>query len=248
MNDGFVYKKWYRDMLAAYPKPVREEVNNAIIAYGLLEELISLKSLAWAAFQIIKVDIDLDREEEQRREAKSQQMRRLVERRWEKRKSAVNTNVDTDVFTDVCTTQNSVEATLPENPKPRAHDTNLQLSIPIQQEEKIDKEKVRKEKETEKKNALDKRTEVFYQSLIPYVERYGKEMVRHFFDFWSEPNKSRTKMRWELERTFEINRRLSTWARRDKTFKHEDSRTTNQRIDEALDIMRSLEAEGRDTT
>ena len=244
MNDGFVYKKWYRDMLAAYPKPVREEVNNAIIAYGLLEELISLKSLAWAAFQIIKADIDRDREEEQRREAKSQQMRKLVERRWEKRKSAVHTHV----YTDVYTSQNSVEVTLPKNPKPRAHDTNLQLSIPIQQEEKIDKEKVSKEKETEKKNPLDKRMEVFYQSLIPYVERYGKEMVRHFFDFWSEPNKSRTKMRWELEPTFEINRRLSTWARRDKTFKHEDSRTSNQRIDEAIDIMRTLEAEGRDTT
>lgn len=244
MNDGFVYKKWYRDMLAAYPKPVREEVNNAIIAYGLLEELISLKSLAWAAFRIIKADIDRDREEEQRREAESQRMRKLVNRRWEKRKSAVHTNVHTNVHT----TQNSVEATLPENPKPRAHDTNLQLSIPIQAEEKIDKEKVRKEKETEKKNPLDKRTEVFYQSLIPYVERYGKEMVRHFFDFWSEPNKSRTKMRWELEKTFEINRRLSTWARRDKTFRNEDSRTSNQRIDEAIDIMRTLEAEGRDTS
>jgi hypothetical protein len=247
MNDGFVYKKWYRDMLAAYPKPVREEVNNAIIAYGLLEELISLKSLAWAAFQIIKADIDRDRDEEQRREAKSLHMRKLAERRWEKQKSVVHTNVNTDVYTDVnthvCTSQNSVEATSPENPKPRAHDNNLQLSIPIQQEEKIDKEK-----ETEKKNPLDKRMEVFYQSLIPYVERYGKEMVRHFFDFWSEPNKSRTKMRWELEPTFEINRRLSTWARRDKTFRNEDSRTSNQRIDEAIDIMRTLEAEGRDTS
>jgi hypothetical protein len=47
---------------------------------------------------------------------------------------------------------------------------------------------------------------------------YGKEMVRKFFDYWSELNKSQTKMRWELEKTFEISKRLSTWSSRDKTF------------------------------
>ena len=36
------------------------------------------------------------------------------------------------------------------------------------------------------KAATLKRRDEFYNSLVPYVERYGKEMIRAFFDYWSE--------------------------------------------------------------
>ena len=69
----------------------------------------------------------------------------------------------------------------------------------------------------------------FYNSLVPYVDKYGKEMVRDFYDYWTEPNRSRTKMRFELERTFEVSRRLSTWAAREKNIVNNgNSRTSNQ--------------------
>ena len=44
-------------------------------------------------------------------------------------------------------------------------------------------------------------------------------MLRKFFDYWSEMNKSRTKMRYEGEKTWETSKRLATWASRDKDFK-----------------------------
>ena len=44
-------------------------------------------------------------------------------------------------------------------------------------------------------------------------------MLRKFFDYWSEMNKSGTKMRFELERTWEVSKRLATWASRDNNFK-----------------------------
>lgn len=66
------------------------------------------------------------------------------------------------------------------------------------------------------KAATLKRKEDFYNSLVPYVIRYGKEMIRAFFDYWSELNKSETKMRFETEKTWELARRLSTWANREK--------------------------------
>ena len=65
---------------------------------------------------------------------------------------------------------------------------------------------------------LESRKNKFIEDLKSFVEVYGKEMVRKFFDYWSELNKSQTKMRWELEKTFEISKRLSTWSSRDKTF------------------------------
>lgn len=72
------------------------------------------------------------------------------------------------------------------------------------------------EKKAAAKAATIARKEEFYDSLVPYVEMYGKEMVREFFDYWSEMNKSETKMRFEQQPTWEIGRRLSTWAKREK--------------------------------
>lgn len=37
--------------------------------------------------------------------------------------------------------------------------------------------------------------------------------IRKFVLYWTELNKSGTRQRWELERTFEVSRRLGTWLR-----------------------------------
>ena len=66
------------------------------------------------------------------------------------------------------------------------------------------------------KAATLSRKNVFYQSLVSYVGQYPKEMIRAFFDYWSELNKSETKMRYELEKTWELPRRLATWANRER--------------------------------
>ena len=70
----------------------------------------------------------------------------------------------------------------------------------------------------------EKREQEFYDSLVPYVEVYGKEMIRAFFDYWTEPNKSGTQMRFELERTWCLSRRLGTWAKNNA--KYERSSTS----------------------
>jgi len=44
-------------------------------------------------------------------------------------------------------------------------------------------------------------------------------MIRAFYDYWTEPNKSNTQFRKELEKTWDTERRLSTWAKNDKNFK-----------------------------
>ena len=73
------------------------------------------------------------------------------------------------------------------------------------------------------------RKQKFYDSLVQYVEKYGKEMIREFFDYWSEMNRSQTMMRFEQQRTWETARRLAMWASRDKKFnKNGGSKTTDQ--------------------
>ena len=39
-------------------------------------------------------------------------------------------------------------------------------------------------------------------------------MIRAFFDYWSEPNKAKTKMRYEMQKTWDVSGRLRTWERR----------------------------------
>jgi len=64
------------------------------------------------------------------------------------------------------------------------------------------------------KNFLD-RKEKFKQSIAVHVELYGKETCNEFFKYWTEPNKSKTKMAFEIQKTWDVSRRLERWARND---------------------------------
>ena len=70
----------------------------------------------------------------------------------------------------------------------------------------------------EKEERMKARMTDFYNSLVPYVATYGKQMVREFFDYWSEPNKSKSAMRFESEKTWDLVRRLDYWQRRSSSY------------------------------
>jgi hypothetical protein len=70
----------------------------------------------------------------------------------------------------------------------------------------LDKQLVQKE------DKIKAKQKDFYNKLIPFVATYGKEMVREFYSYWVEPNKSMTKIKWELEATWDFNLRLQRWA------------------------------------
>lgn len=67
-------------------------------------------------------------------------------------------------------------------------------------------------------NKIESRKLKFADTLKPFLETYGKEMIRKFYDYWTEPNKSNTKFKMELEKTWSLERRLETWASREKEF------------------------------
>ena len=71
-----------------------------------------------------------------------------------------------------------------------------------------------------------KREKEFYDSLVPYVEVYGKEMIREFYNYWTEPNKSGTQMRFELQPTWCLSRRLCTWAKNNDKYERVSTSTS----------------------
>lgn len=68
----------------------------------------------------------------------------------------------------------------------------------------------------EKQTAMVARQKEFANALVPFVDQYGKKLIRAFYNHWSEPNKSKTKMKFELEKTWEIGLRLQKWEDNDR--------------------------------
>ena len=62
--------------------------------------------------------------------------------------------------------------------------------------------------------AVETRKKQFYQSIIPYTEKYDREMLNDFFQYWTELDKHRRRMRFEMQKTWETGKRLATWERK----------------------------------
>lgn len=86
-----------------------------------------------------------------------------------------------------------------------------------------------KKKEEHDAELTERRMQKFYESLVPYVEQYGRQMVRDFYDYWTERNKSGTKMRFEMEKTWDTARRLVRWDMNNNNFKKRDYGCENQK-------------------
>lgn len=189
-------------------------------------ELVTDNRVLAMTFAVFKAQIDRGAT---KYEETCQKRKEAINKRWERYKSIQeNTNEYN------CIDVNTKEGNNNPNPKPKPQN--------------------KKESEKKKIDAahaatlLEGRKEDFYNSLIPFVTQYGKETVRAFFDYWSEPNRSNSKMRFELERTWDLARRLSTWVSRDNQFIHRNGTNDNRgsaesRAQDAANIIASLAAE-----
>ena len=74
-----------------------------------------------------------------------------------------------------------------------------------------------------------------YNDLIPFIEKYGKNMIADFCDYWNEPNKSKSDCRWHMEKTWSINGRLSLWSRREKKNRNKSSMILNDNSESKYD-------------
>jgi hypothetical protein len=60
---------------------------------------------------------------------------------------------------------------------------------------------------------------------------YDKNILDSFTDYWTEPNKSKTKMKFELQQTWSTNLRLKTWGANQKKW---DKPKTMSKIDSQI--------------
>jgi hypothetical protein len=70
----------------------------------------------------------------------------------------------------------------------------------------------------ESKPSLETRSLAFKETLRPFINKFGVDMVKNFYGYWSEPNQSKTKMLFEMQKTWDASRRLETWSKRESSF------------------------------
>jgi hypothetical protein len=58
-----------------------------------------------------------------------------------------------------------------------------------------------------------------------FNSEYHTDLCKEFFDYWSEPNKSNTKMKFELNKTWKTSLRLKTWYNNQKKWDKPKSNT-----------------------
>ena len=93
-----------------------------------------------------------------------------------------------------------------------------------------------------KKEDIDVRKLKFAETLKPFLEIYGKNICNDFYKYWTEPNRSNTKFRQETEKTWDIARRLETWAKNDKNFAKNFTNGTESKFTTAVRAATNIAA------
>ena len=85
--------------------------------------------------------------------------------------------------------------------------------------EKNKKEKVQKTRHSDAhaKQDLEERKKAFWNELLKYENKYGRQMLLKFYYYWAEELENLNMMKWEAEkarRSFDIKCRLGIWSKR----------------------------------
>ena len=91
---------------------------------------------------------------------------------------------------------------------------NASASNPQCENDAIREDKIKEDKI----NSLQTRSQIFKDSLLDFKNKYQVNMLKEFYNYWTEPNQSKSKMRFELQKTWSVERRLETWAKRENSF------------------------------
>jgi len=66
------------------------------------------------------------------------------------------------------------------------------------------------------KNDIKERKAEFKKLLAKYKDVYVLEMIKDFYEYWTEHSPNDKKLRFEKQTSFDVNRRLKTWLKNSK--------------------------------
>ncbi len=70
-------------------------------------------------------------------------------------------------------------------------------------------------------NKVAAREAAFKVEVFSFAGKYPLDMLQEFFDYWSEKTRNKLKMRYESEKTWDIDKRIRRWSGNNfKSFKN----------------------------
>jgi hypothetical protein len=86
-------------------------------------------------------------------------------------------------------------------------------------------------------NTISNRRDSFVLEVMAFD--YNKKILEGFIDYWTEPNKSKTKMKFELNQTWATNLRLKNWAARQKQY-DAPTKINKNKLTKNIDTMKNV--------
>ena len=84
-------------------------------------------------------------------------------------------------------------------------------------------------KEDKFKELFKKREEKFIKQVHEYDKEYDDDLLEEFIEYWTEPNRRNTKMKFELRETWSLGMRLQRW--KDNGFGKKKKNKVNYKLD-----------------
>lgn len=89
-------------------------------------------------------------------------------------------------------------------------------------------EEQEKEENKPQKKSIDDRKKLFYSKVAEFAGQYPKEMLRNFYDYWTESDGK--KMLFETKPIFEVAKRLATWNKKNNTYETNKGKQPNEYV------------------
>lgn len=203
----FVFRLEWAQVLKQQPDSIRLAVYDAIIDYVQTGKEPPQDSSVYFAFLFIKNQIDKDT-------AKYEEVCAKRAEAGKKHKGNQHTNNRNKLEQMEQVFQNGTNGT--DNDNEYDNDNDYDNNTTINSSDIVCAEK----SAPQPKPTIEERERDFMYKVANVGKGdYPDEMLRKFFDYWTEKNENGKKMRFEKEKVFDIKRRLATWASRDKEYK-----------------------------
>lgn len=232
-RDSFIFYASFYEAMKCLADNDYIAVSKAVNEYALYGNEIELSGIANGFFQLIKPQIDANNRRRENglkggapsgnRNARKQpnapeldfeNNQELTEKQPKnnQKQPNVNVNVNANVNANV-NEKESVEKNAADKSATPTLENDFSAN-PIENPASPEKEKGCAEKE----KTIDERAAEFWKMIEPYKGSYGCEMLQAFYGYWTEHNAKGRKMRFEMEKVFDIPRRLATWASNENKF------------------------------
>lgn len=212
------YLDWCRLLLEDMPDVMRHKVLDALLRYALSGEEPDEVDVRCSAFSLMKYQLDRDAQRYAERCLKNKEN---ANERWQKERT------DATAHESKRTDANECE---PNQTDANAHESNQTDANNADNDKDSDNEKDNdneKEKNIvileEKIEPIKKRNEKFRKDVCRYFGKYENETLNAFIKYWTEPTPDLTKMRFELEKTWNTGKRLAYWANHERMPKNSKS-------------------------